>query len=154
MTNLNTFLAHFCQHIGLEADQIKTDIEETDDQVLVSLQVPQEESGLFIGFHGETLNSLQRIIRVVFQESYPDKKIILNVNDYRQQRTEKMQELARTTARKVLDSGKQHSLSSLLPHERFVIHSTISNEPEFVDLESFSEGEEPYRVLVIRPKTK
>jgi spoIIIJ-associated protein len=149
---LSDYLQNFCHHCGFEPDQIKVEITEDETHVKVQLDVPADDSGLFIGFHGETLSSLQRIVRVMYQDQYPDKKIIINVNDYRQQREDKFRDLARTAAEKVLSTGRPYRFLSLTPHERFVVHSTISESPEYQTLESFSEGEDPNRVLIVRLK--
>jgi spoIIIJ-associated protein len=149
---LKNYLLNICKHSGINEEDVTVNIDENDQTVMVQLQLPEEDSGLFIGFHGETLNGLQRLVRVLFQEEYGDKKIILNVNEYREQREEKVREMAENIARRVLETGQSHRFSFLPPHERFIIHTTISENPEFESLESVSEGDGRQRVLTIRVK--
>jgi spoIIIJ-associated protein len=149
---IQTYLTNLCQHSGVDAEQVVVTLEEDDTHLHVQLDVPAEDSGLFIGYHGETLSSLQRLVRVIFQEKYADKKITVNVNDYREQRTSKLEDMARNAAERVLSSGQSYRFSYLPPHERFVIHSFISENPDYSEVESVSEGEGGQRFLTIRLK--
>ena len=149
---LQQYLINLCKHSGIDQEQVSVDVEETEDIVSVNFNLPAEDSGLFIGFHGETLSSVQRLVRIIFQKEYGDKKIILNINNYREQRVEKLQEMAHSIARRVLESGRSYTFAYLPPNERFVIHTIISETPEYSSLESVSEGEGQQRYLVIRPK--
>ena len=87
---IQTFLTQLCEHCGLATETITCTEEQKEATKTVTLTVPEEDSGLFIGFHGETLESIQRLVRIIFQAS-ADEKIIFNVNDYREQRTERLQ---------------------------------------------------------------
>lgn len=149
---IQNYLTNICKHSGLDADQLSVTVEEADGVVNATIQTPPEDSGLLIGFHGETLSALQRLTRVVFQEELQDKRLVLNINQYREQRAEKLREMAEKAAAQVLESGRSYRFSRLPAHERFVIHSTISETPEFAELESVSEGEGRDRVLIIRLK--
>lgn len=149
---IQNYITHFCQHCGIDSEQVVIDQTEADGVITVNITVPQEDSGLFIGFHGETLISLQRVLRVTFQEELAGKKLLLNVNEYREQREEKIREMARSAADRVLESGSPYRFTSLTPPERFVVHTLITESEEYQDLESYSEGEDPRRVLIIRKK--
>lgn len=150
---IQTFVTQLCEHCGLEADQVEISIVEENDTTIINLALPEEESGLFIGYRGETLLSLQRLIRLVFQEELGDKKYVLNINEYREQRNKKLQELTESVARKVLETGNPYTFNSYFPsYERFLIHSIISTNPEFAGLESVSEGEGKTRLLTIQLK--
>lgn len=150
---IQNYLTNVCKHSGLDADQLEVKINEADDVITAEITVPPEESGLLIGFHGETLSALQRLTRVVFQEELKDKRLVVNVNQYREQRAEKLREMAENAATQVLETGRPYRFSRLPAHERFVIHSTISDGEEFTELESVSEGEGRDRVLTIRLKS-
>lgn len=149
---IQTYLTNLCQHCGFEADSVTLTLDEQDDRITVMIEVPEEESGLLIGFHGETLSALQRLTRVVFQEELGEKRLVININNYREQREDKVQELAHRAARKVLETGRPYTFSYLPANERFIVHTTLSQEPEFESLESVSEGEGRDRVLSIRLK--
>lgn len=150
---IQSFLTDICEHCGIDPDSITLTVEESDDAVVVQLDLPEADSGLFIGYHGETLDSLQRVVRIVFQDSFGDKKIRLNVNQYRNQREEKLRAMAHHGAQKVLETGMPYTFSVFIPsHERFIIHTTLSEEPSFAELESVSEGDGKERRLTIRFK--
>lgn len=147
------FVQHICEHCGVDPSSIQVSEETTDESITLQLDLPEEESGRFIGFHGETLESLQRIIRVVFNDTYPDKKIILNINNYRQERSEKLAEVTRSVAARVLETKQPYTFQSYMPaHERFIVHTTLGELPESDQLESISEGEGRDRRLQIRVK--
>lgn len=151
---IDSFLSQLCEHCGVAADDIKVTVEESDEEVLVQLELPESESGLFIGYHGETLDSIQRVLRLSFQRDMEDKRIRLNINSYREQRQEKLEDMAVSIAEKVLESGEPHTLSYYLPaHERFLIHSTLSEHPDFADkVESVSSGQGRDRRITIQVK--
>lgn len=150
---ISDFLIQLTEHCGLSADQAVVSVDENDEEVLVHLNIPEEESGLFIGHRGETLGSLQRLLRLAFLKDFPDKRVVLNINQYRENRTEKLVDMAQSAARKVLETGHNHTFIHYLPaNERFIIHSTISSDPEFERLESISVGEGRERKLIVRLK--
>jgi spoIIIJ-associated protein len=156
---IDTFLTSLCQHCGLDSDNVTIDIKENDDEILINLGVPEEDSGIFIGHHGEVIDSLQRIMRIIFQDKEGEesdekrKRIILNINDYRERRKERLEEITRSVANRVLDTGNDYMFDSHIPsHERYVIHTIISDDENFADLESVSEGFGRNRRLVIRLK--
>jgi spoIIIJ-associated protein len=150
--SIQTYLLNLCKHCGIEADTLVVEVTDEPDMIVAQIDVPEEESGLLIGFHGETLSSIQRLTRVVFQDELGDRRLVVNVNNYRQQREEKLKDIARRGAQRVLETGQAYTFSYLPANERFVIHTTISEDPEFVELESVSEGEGRDRVLMIRLK--
>jgi spoIIIJ-associated protein len=149
---IQNYLTNVLQHCGLDAETLTIQVDESEQEITASISLPEEESGLLIGFHGETLSSIQRITRVVFQEELADKRLVINVNNYRQQREEKLVELAHKGAQRVLESGQPYTLSRLPANERYIIHATISEDPAYAELESVSEGEGRDRVLIIRLK--
>lgn len=149
---IQTYLTSICQHSGIDPDQLEIDLQEEGDRLIAAITVPTEDSGLLIGFHGETLSALQRLTRVVFQAELAEKRLVINVNNYREQRADKLKQIAVRAAERVLETGQPYTFSYLPSNERFVIHSTISDDETYADLESVSEGEGMHRVLTIRPK--
>ena len=153
---IDTFLTQLCEHCGVSKDDIHLDVEELENQILLDLSLPEEDSGIFIGHHGEGIDSIQRILRIIFQDKeneLGDKKISLNINNYREKRVDRLKDLTYTIGNKVLQSGKPYTFTSYLPaHERFVVHSTLSEEPGFSELESISSGDGKNRKLTIQLK--
>lgn len=150
---IDTFISQLAEHCGVSPEDVTVNIREEDEYVKVGLELPEEDSGRFIGFHGETLESLQRITRIIFQDEYDDKKIVLNVNQYRQDRADRLQEITESVAQRVLESGNPYTFQSFMPaHERYIVHTTLSEMPDADQLESVSEGEGKNRRLTIRKK--
>ncbi|NCN06317.1 MAG: KH domain-containing protein [Candidatus Pacebacteria bacterium] len=147
-----TFLTQLCEHCGLTTDSVSYSEEQVENTKKITLTVPEEDSGLFIGFHGETLDSLQRLLRIIFQES-ADEKIIVNINDYRQQRETHLQELTKLAVERVLQGESVYTFHSYLPaYERFIIHTALAEIPEAAELESVSTGSGRDRRLSIQRK--
>jgi spoIIIJ-associated protein len=153
---ITSFLTNLCKHSGIDeaAIAIESNEESSDETILVNVNLPEEDSGLFIGFHGETLNAVQRLTRLVFQDKYPDRKILININEYREQREEKLRAKAQQAAERVLASGRPYVFEGLSSPERFIIHTAISEHAQADQLESFSEGEGRNRVLTVRLKAE
>lgn len=150
--DITTYLSHITQHCGLDEESVKISIEETDENVSIQLDVPADDVGLFIGNRGETLAALQRMLRIVFNDQYGEKHIVLNINDYRQERQKQLEERATEAAHYVLDSGRSYTFPFLSSYERFLVHSVLSAQEEFSSLETISEGEGRDRRLVVRLK--
>jgi spoIIIJ-associated protein len=150
---LTTFLTQLCEHCGLSTEEIKIDIVENEERTIINLDVPEEDSGIFIGHHGDSIDSIQRIIRVIFQKEFEGKRVVLNINGYREKREDRLKDLTYSVANKVLDTKREHDFHNFLPaHERYIIHATLAAEAEFSELESVSEGVGRNRKLVIRLK--
>ena len=109
-----------------------------------------QDMGLLIGRKGETLNALQFIAGLMLNRKREEKiRIILDVEDYRKKREETLTALARRIASQVKRSGERVVLEPMNPHERKVIHLALQEDRRIV---TNSEGEEPYRYVVIELK--
>lgn len=147
---LQAFLVQLCEHCGIAAEQVSVELAEQDDRIEVQLTVPEDESGRFIGYHGDALEAMQRVLRLAFEKDYPDKKIILNVNDYRQRRLAQLEEKVAKVAQQVVETGRPYTFANFMPsYERFAIHTALAAVPEADRLESFSHGEGLARRLTI-----
>lgn len=146
---IQTYFTQVCQHCGLREEDVTVSVEQDETKVVVQLDVPKEDVGLFIGHRAETLASLQRMIRIIFREEFAEKVVRLNINDYRKERVESLEDKTREIANEVVSSGREYVFPYLSSYERFVVHSLISSD-EFPTLESVSEGEGKERRLVIR----
>ena len=136
----------FSDLLGFESNP---QIEATDDEIFVDLQLDPQFSGIVIGYRGEVLTAIQLLLSLMIQENHDNwLPVRVNVNDYRQQRQKALEELAQNTADKALKLQKPITLNNLSSYERRVIHTILSETPEIT---TFSEGEEPNRVLIISP---
>ena len=109
-----------------------------------------EDMGILIGKRGQTLDSLQYLTNRVankMQDGYV--RVKLDTEDYRRRRKETLENLARNIAYKVKKTRRPVSLEPMNPYERRIIHSALQGN-KFV--ETYSEGSEPYRHVVVAPK--
>ena len=109
-----------------------------------------EDMGILIGKRGQTLDSLQYLTSLVVnkgKENYI--RVKLDTEDYRRRRKETLENLARGIAYKVKKTRRPVVLEPMNPYERRIIHSALQGN-KFV--ETVSEGEEPYRHVVVKLK--
>lgn len=116
----------------------------------LDINIVGEDMGVLIGKRGQTLDSLQYLTSlVVNKESSVYVKVKLDTENYRERRKETLENLARNIAYKVKRSKHSVSLEPMNPYERRIIHSALQYD-KFVD--THSEGEEPYRRVVVTLK--
>lgn len=106
--------------------------------------------GILIGKHGQTLDALQYLTNLAANRDAESKaRIVLDVEDYRQRRTETLTRLAGRLADNVRRRGEKVVLEPMSSNERKIIHMALQNDQRVV---TYSEGEEPYRKVVIALK--
>ena len=119
-----------------------------DKQLLVNLT--GDDMGILIGKRGQTLDSLQYLVNLVVNKgNAPYISVTLDTENYRQRRKETLESLAVNLAKKVKATHKNVVLEPMNPYERRIIHATLQNN-RFVT--TYSEGDEPFRNVVITPK--
>ena len=132
----------------LDAMAIKAEIRIKEEQDVININLTGPDMGIIIGYRGETLDALQYLISLVINKGHDIeyKRVILDTENYRTKRQETLKRLAEKTAYKVNKNGKSFKLEPMNPYERRIIHSALQDNP-FV--KTYSEGEEPYRRVVI-----
>jgi spoIIIJ-associated protein len=153
MQEIIDYLEKLLLYMGLNEEEFEVSVEEDDEQVMVQINVPEEQTGLFIGARAEVINSIQRILRIIFEES-AEKKIVLNINQYRQEQQEQRKDKIREAIDQLEDADQEYVFPYVSSFERFQIHSLVSEDEEFTAFESFSEGEGRDRRLIIRRKAE
>ena len=119
-----------------------------DDQVILNMR--GDDLGVLIGKHGQTLDALQYLTNLAANKDAEEKvRIILDVEDYRKRRVETLTNLAKRVAERVKRRGERVTLEPMTPHERKIIHMALQHDHRIV---TYSEGEEPYRKVVIALK--
>lgn len=119
-----------------------------EGQLTINLIGP--DLGLLIGRRGETLDALQYIVNLAANRKEENRvRIILDVEGYRKRRESTLQNLAVRLADKAYRKGEDVVLEPMNPHERRIIHTALQ---ENRNVYTFSEGEEPFRKIVISPK--
>lgn len=125
---------------------IETEIK--DKQLLINLT--GDDMGILIGKRGQTLDSIQYLVNLVVNKgNAPYLSITIDTENYRQRRKETLESLAYNLAKKVKQTGKKVVLEPMNPYERRIIHSSLQNN-KYVT--TYSEGEEPFRNVVIALK--
>ncbi len=119
-----------------------------EDQGAFQIIIKTEEAPTLIGRHGDTVRSFQKILEVVlFQQFKEPVRILINVNDYREKQTERLNEMAREYAQKTIDTKMAGYISDLSSYERRIVHQLVTTE--FPELTSYSVGEGRDRQLVV-----
>lgn len=116
----------------------------------ITFQIHGEELGILIGKHGQTLDAIQYLTNLVANKEVAGHcHIVVDVENYRSRREETLVNLAKRLASKVKRNRQKISLEPMSAFERKIIHLTLQNEVHIV---TDSEGEEPYRHVVIAYK--
>ncbi len=109
-----------------------------------------DDMGILIGKRGQTLDSLQYLTSLVVNKEQGDYiRVKLDTENYRKRRKETLENLARNIAFKVRKTRKPVSLEPMNPYERRIIHSALQGNRY---VETYSEGNEPYRHVVVTLK--
>ena len=109
-----------------------------------------ESMGILIGKRGQTLDALQYLTNLVVNRcGVPEFSVILDTENYRKRRRDTLESLAGNLARKVKSTKKSVTLEPMSRFERHIIHTTLQNDRS---VKTYSEGNEPYRNVIISPK--
>lgn len=138
-----TFLRDVLNSMGVKAE---IRIKEEEDNIKISLTGP--DMGILIGYRGETLDSLQYLVSLVVNKGHETayKRVVLDTENYRSKREETLKRLAGKVAGTVRRTGKFVRLEPMNPYERRIIHSALQDDRY---VQTYSEGEEPYRRVVV-----
>jgi spoIIIJ-associated protein len=141
------FLVDVFNAMGIKAS---TEVKYDQENATIEINVDGDEMGVLIGKRGQTLDSLQYLVSLVINKNSDNYiKVKLDTENYRARRKETLENLAKNIAFKVKRTRKPVSLEPMNPYERRIIHSALQNDKY---VETYSEGEEPYRRVVINVK--
>ncbi|WP_346355099.1 RNA-binding cell elongation regulator Jag/EloR [Azotosporobacter soli] len=139
------FVIQVCEAMGLaiEVDQLTK-----EDHTVFNIR--GEGLGVLIGKHGQTLDALQYLTNLTANRDAEEKvRVILDVEQYRQRRADTLTRLAQRLAGTVKRSGETVVLEPMTPSERKIIHMALQEDWR---VSTYSEGEEPFRKVVIALK--
>lgn len=143
-----TFLKGFFNNMSIKVDVAF----ESEDNEKVVIKLMSEDSGLLIGKRGKTLESIQLLANIAMNKNRDNwKKIILDIEGYRNKREEALRRLALRVADRVRRTGKPKTLETMNPFERRLIHITLQ---EFDDVDTVSEGEGIFKRVKVYRKHK
>ena len=132
--------------------EVKSEIDYNEENRTMNIDFSGDEMGILIGKRGQTLDSLQYLISlVVNKESDAYIKVKVDTEDDRERRKQTLENLAKNLSYKVKRTRRPVTLEPMNPYERRIIHSALQNDRY---VETHSEGDEPYRKVVITLKRR
>lgn len=145
--SLEAFLKNLFDKMGVD---VNASIVESDDQINITLE--GDSTGILIGRRGETLDSIQYLTSLfVNKNSENYKRVNIDTENYRKKREQTLINLAKRLAAKVERTGRKVSLEPMNPYERRILHAALHDHPTVMTI---SEGQDPYRRVIIKKKTE
>ena len=144
------YLVEFTKGI-LERMGLDGEVESERDEETLRLNVSGQRMGMLIGKRGQTLNALQYLLNVIYHKHFPEQegRLVLDVENYRERREKTLRTLAENLAKKAVRTRREIVLEPMTPQERRIIHTALQ---DYKAVTTYSQGEEPYRKVVIAPK--
>ena len=137
-------LEHISDALALEADVL---VEEDGRNITATLD--GDDLGLFIGRHGQTIDAVQHLaFKVAAQGRSPAPRVEVDAAGYRDRRRQALERQAEQAAADAVRNGRPTALDSMSANERKVVHEYLKDRD---DVETYSEGTEPDRHLVVAP---
>lgn len=137
-------LAEVVEALDLEA---KVSVEESEEEI--AARIDGEDVGVLIGRRGQTIDAVQLLCyRIAFRGRGDRKRVSVDASGYRERRREAIERQADRAAERALETGKEIEIEPMSPSERKVAHDRLKDRP---GIETFSEGEEPERCVIVAP---
>ena len=144
-------LSSLLEHLDLAFEKI--DLSEGDG--FTRVDITSSSASKIIGWHGETLNSIQHLLKSIIRTKESLEKspfLILDVDGYRKDQEEKVCSTAMRKADFVRRTGNRVALPPMSPYFRRVVHMYVANNPDLQDLTTVSSGDGEYRQIVLQMK--
>jgi spoIIIJ-associated protein len=141
---VRALLERIVEELGLEAS-----VSVSEEDELIHADIEGEEVGLLIGRHGQTIDAIQLLCyQTAFRGRQDRKRVTVDAAGYRRRQTETLQRRADMAAEDAVRHGQSVEMDPMGPNERRVVHEHLRDRPE---VETYSEGDEPDRHLVVAP---
>ena len=141
----SAFLSGLTERMGVP---VAIALQESPEQL--RMQMTGEGMSLLIGRRGETLDALQYLTSLNINRGREEYlRVSIDTENYRAKREEALRKLAIRMAGRAKKSGRRVALEPMNPYERRILHSALQDDP---DVTTHSEGEEPYRRVIITLK--
>ena len=135
---------------AMDIGEVEVVINLKEEDNLLEIELKGDDMGILIGKRGQTLDSLQYLTNLaVNRQSDSYFKVKIDTENYRQRRKDTLENLAKNIAYKVKRTKRPVSLEPMNPYERRIIHFSLQGD-KYVT--TYSEGEEPFRHVVVAPK--
>ena len=130
--------------------EVVVEVKYNEDAKEMEINLIGDDCGNLIGKRGQTLDSLQYLVSLVVNKECDDYvRVKVETENYRERRKETLENLAKNKAYQVKRTRRPYSFEPMNPYERRIIHSALQND-KYVT--THSEGEEPYRKVVVTLK--
>lgn len=141
------FTCEFLEKMNFEVEKaFVEDMDGEENQVLVGVTV-KNPAGL-IGFRGRNLASIQFVLSLIIRSQISEGiKVLLDVNNYRMEQKVRLENMVKSLAEKVIETGNPVAMANMSSYERRICHMVLA---EIKDIESESEGEGEERHIVIK----
>lgn len=151
---IKTTLSELLNHLGLAFTEIRVD---TSDAQMIRIDIDSPEASRLIGWHGETINALQWLVKSLIRSKGPKEGergpfIVLDVDGYRRAQEDKVRKIAHEKADFVRRKNTRVALPPMSPYFRRIVHLYIANTKEMQDLTTESIGEGEYRQIILKSK--
>jgi spoIIIJ-associated protein len=141
---LQELLEEITEGLGLDVE-----IEVEEREGVLSGRLKGEDVGLFIGRHGQTIDAVQHLAqRIVFPDGPSPVRVSIDADGYRERRERTLHDEADGAVEEALRSGSPVELDPMPPAERRIVHEYLRDRG---GVETYSEGDEPERYLVVAP---
>ena len=150
---IKSTLQKLLEELGLRVDGIT--ITEEDDLTRAELASP--DASRIIGWHGETLNALQHLVKSIVRTAENLERtpfIILDVDGYRRMQEDKVRAIAEQKADFVRRTSNRIALQPMSPYFRRIVHLHVASHPDLQDLTTESIGEGDYRQIILKLKNE
>lgn len=148
--DIKDVLTELLKTMGIPISNIEITLDE--DNKTYKINIGSEESSLLIGKHGENMQALQTIAKLIIYKKFENKtdfSIIIDVDNYRKRQEESVIEMANRKAAQVRQTGNSQSLPPMSPYFRRIVHMHLM-QPEFEDLATESHGNGAFRQVIIK----
>jgi spoIIIJ-associated protein len=133
----------------VDALDVDGEVTVEEDEETVRGTVEGDDLGVLIGRHGQTIDALEHLaVRVAFRDATERKRVVIDAAGYRGRRAEALERQAERAASEALRFGRPVALDAMVASERRLVHEFLRDRH---DVETYSEGEEPDRHLVVAP---
>ncbi len=150
--NLADTASNFLSEVlgAMKMEDAEINVEYDEEEKSMNIELSGSDMGILIGKRGATLDSLQYLVSLVVNKESEDYiRVKVDTENYRERRKETLENLAKNVASRVKRTGQKVELEPMNPYERRIIHSALQDNKY---VETFSEGEEPNRHVVVRLK--
>lgn len=133
----------------VDALDLAAEVEVDDREDEIAGRIEGEDLGVLIGRRGQTIDAIQLLCyRIAFRGRGDRKRVSVDAAGYRERRRETVERQADRAAERALETGKEIELEPMTATERKLVHDRLAERP---GIETFSEGDEPERCVIVAP---